>query len=307
VEAVALATANPMDAGFTSSIRVVGREAEAADWPEPSIRTVSASYFSALGVPVLDGRAFEASDHATAPPVAMVNAAARERFFGGGNPVGAQVNLWGADRTVVGVAGNERFKGLAADAPPAVYLPLAQAPTPSAVLVRMRGAASAAAPLVRRVVREVDPQLALFGVEPLENTIRGTLAQRRYTMVVLAAFALAAVVLALVGVHGVLSYAVAQRTREIGVRVALGADGASVRALVLGDGVRLLAVGLALGLAGAFALSQLMATLLYGVGARDPATFAGVAALVAAVALVASWLPARRAGRVDPMVALRAE
>ncbi|MEQ1690215.1 MAG: ABC transporter permease [Gemmatimonas sp.] len=307
VESVALATANPMDAGFTSSIRVVGREAEAVGWPEPSIRTVSANYFSTLRVPMRAGRVFEATDQATSGPVVILNESARARFFAERDPLGAQINLWGAARTVVGVVGNERFKGLANAAPPAVYLPLTQAPMPSAVLVRMSGDAALAVPLVRRVIREIDPQLALFGVEPLSETISGTMSQRRFTMLVLAVFAFAALVLAVIGVHGVLSYAVAQRTREIGIRVALGADLARVRRLILSEGVRLAATGVGLGLVGAFALARVMRALVFGVGAYDPVTFVGVATLLGGIALIACWLPARQAARVDPIVALRSE
>ena len=308
VQSVALATANPMDAGFTSSIYVVGREAEAENWPEPSIRTVSASYFDALRVRLVEGRQFSASDAPGSAPVLVLNRAARELFFAGREPLGAQVFLWGASRTVVGVVDNERIRGLASAAPPAVYMPLEQIPVPSAVFVRMeRGDAAAAAPLVRRVMKEIDPQLVMFGVEPLEETISATLAQRRYTMMVLVAFALAALVLAGVGVHGVLSYAVAQRTREIGVRVALGADASRVQAYVLRDGARMVGLGLLLGLMGALVLSQAMRALMFGITPRDPATLGGVTAVLAAVALLACWLPARRASRVDPMVALRSD
>ncbi len=307
VTSVAFAAANPLDAGFTSSIRVVGREAEAANWPEPSIRPVSASYFATMQVPITDGRAFDATDAPTSAPVLMINEAANQRFFDGKGAIGQQVNLWGANRTVVGIAGNERFKGLATDVPPAVYLPLSQAPTASSVVVRMSGDASAAAALVRRAVREVDPQLPLFGVEPLEDTLNSSMAQRRFTMTVLIAFAAAALVLACVGVHGVLSYSVAQRSREIGIRVALGADVRRVRDLVLGDGARLAGIGLLIGLAGAFALAQLMASLLYGVGTKDPVTFVGVTVILGIVALIASYLPARRAARIDPVISLRSD
>jgi ABC-type antimicrobial peptide transport system permease subunit len=157
------------------------------------------------------------------------------------------------------------------------------------------------------VFREYDPQLALFGVEPLAETVSSTLSQRKFTMLVLAIFAAAALALAMIGVHGVLSYAVAQRTREIGIRVALGADLARVRRLILSDGARLSAFGVGLGLVGAFALARVMRALVFGVGAYDPATFAGVATLLGGVALVACWLPARQAARVDPIIALRSE
>jgi putative ABC transport system permease protein len=171
----------------------------------------------------------------------------------------------------------------------------------------MSGNASAAAPLVRRVLHDVDPQLAVYGVEPLAETISGTMSERRFTMLVLAAFAFAALALAIIGVHGVLSYAVAQRTREIGIRVALGADFGRIRRLVLSDGVRLAVLGVGIGLFGAFALARVMRSLLFGIDTYDPATFLGVAGLLGGVALVACWLPARQAARVDPVVALRAE
>lgn len=304
---VALGGANPMDAGFTTSIEVVGREAEARDWPEPSIRTVSASYFPTMQVPVLDGRAFTESDDPAAPTVVVINQSANERFFGGKNAIGQQVLLWGKARTIVGVVGNELIKGLTEPSPPAVYMPLPQAPVASAVLVRTNGDPAMLAPVLRRIVNEIDPQLPLFGVEPLADTIGNTQAQRRFTMALLVAFAGVALLLAMVGVHGVLSHAVAQRTREIGIRVALGANTGSVREMVFAQSGAFVALGVGIGLVGALALSQLLSSLLFGVGARDLATFILVPAALVAVAGVATWLPARRAVRVDPMVALRAE
>jgi predicted permease len=307
VQSVALAAANPLEAGFTSGIRVVGREAEGRNWPEPSIRAVSPSYFGTMRLPLLTGRAFGAADDARAEPVLLINAAARQRFFGGAEANGQLVRLWGASRRVIGVVGNERFKGLTEAAPPAVYLPLAQAPMASAVLVRTDGNPSLLAPGIRRVLREIDPQLALFGVEPLTETVGNSQAQRRFTMILLVAFAAVALLLAAIGVHGVLSYSVAQRTREIGIRAALGADVGRIRGLVVSQGARLAVFGIAVGFAGALGLTRLLSTLLFGVGARDPLTFAGVGIVLAVVALVAVWLPARRAARVDPMVALRHE
>lgn len=307
VESVAMATSNPMDAGFTSSIRVAGREEEARGWPEPSLRPISTGYLATMRVPVLSGRTFTGSDDMGAPPVVLINEAARQRYFAGHEPLGAQVLLWGASRTVVGVIGDERFKGLSAPASPALYLPLGQSPTASAILVRTTGAPELFAPQLRAVMRELDPQLAIYGVEPLSTTIAGTVAERWFTMSMLALFALLALVLAIVGVHGVLSYSVAQRTREIGIRMALGADGAQVKRLILSDGARLATIGIASGLMGAFALSRIMRSMLFGVGANDPATFTGVTVLLICVSVGASWLPARRAARVEPMEALRAD
>jgi predicted permease len=310
VQAVAVAGSHPLDAGFTSSIRVVGRESEAADWPEPSIRLVAPEYFETLEVPVLAGRRFGETDDVAAPPVIVVNEAARRRFFATQDPLGQRINLWGANRTVVGVVGNERIHGLAVETPPAVYLPLPQVPSAGgsySVLVRVNGDPAAVAPSLRAVVRELDPALPLFGVELLEQTLANSLGQRRFTMVVLGTFALVAFLLAAIGVHGVLSYVVAQRTREIGIRMALGADRGSVRGMVLRQGTALAIVGLTLGLLGALAISRVLSTLLYGVGARDPATFATAALLLGAVALLATYLPAGRAARVDPVEALRRE
>jgi putative ABC transport system permease protein len=260
-------------------------------------------------LPVLTGRGFEAVDTAGAPggPVALINEAANRRFFAGRPAIGQLIDLWGARRRVVGIVGNERFKGLTEASPPAVYLPVDQAPQASAVLVRTTGDPLGVAPAVRRVVRDLDPQLALFGIEPLTDTLGNTQAERRFTMIVLAAFAGVALLLAVIGVHGVLSYTVAQRTREIGIRIALGADLARIRQLVLRQGATLAFVGAALGLSAAFALTRLLTTLLYGVGARDPLTFVGVGLVLSGTALVACWLPARRAARVDPIIALRYE
>jgi putative ABC transport system permease protein len=310
VQGVTMAGSHPLDAGYTSSIRVVGREAEAADWPEPSIRIVAPGYFETLGVPLVEGRRFGESDVVTATPVIVINQAARRRYFETQEPLEQQINLWGANRTVVGVVENERIHGVATEPPPAVYLPLGQVPSASgshSLLVRATGDPVALAPVVRRVVRELDPALPLFGVEPLERTLANSVGQRRFTMLVLGLFAAVALLLAAVGVHGVLSYTVAQRTREIGIRMALGADLREVRRLVLGQGARLAAIGLGLGLLGALALSRLLSALLYGTGVDDPATYASVALALGAVALLATYLPARRATRVHPVEALRYE
>jgi predicted permease len=309
VEAATLASSHPLDAGFTSSITVVGREAEAADWPEPSIRQVASGYFETMQVGVQRGRAFEGSDDADATPVAVINESARERYFADADPIGQQLNLFGAARTIIGVVANERFQGLTKDAPPGVYLPLAQAPANGghAVLLRVRGEPEAYATGLRSALRDLDPQLPAFGIEPLPETLAQSIGQQRFTMLVLGSFAAVALLLAAVGVHGVLSYSVSQRTSEIGIRMALGADGRSVRALVLGEGAWLMVAGLAIGLVGAIAMSRVLAALLFGVSPYDPLTFAAVAASLAGVAMVATWLPARRASRVDPIVALRNE
>ncbi|MBC8089989.1 MAG: ABC transporter permease, partial [Phycisphaerae bacterium] len=307
VQSAALAVANPLDVGFTSSIRVVGREAEGAAWVEPSIRTVSQTYFATMGVPLVSGRPFDVSDAPTSAPVVVINETANQKYFGGKNAVGQLIALWGSNRLVIGVVGNEHFKGLAEAPPPAVYMPIAQMPMANTLLVKTAGDPLLLAATVRRIVREVDPQLPLFGVEPLEKTLQNTTGQRRFTMILLVVFASAALLLAVIGVHGVLSYAVSQRTREIGIRIALGADAHGVQALVVGQGARLTALGLVLGMGGAFALTRVLSSLLFGVGACDPLTFIVAPVLLGVVAIAATYLPARRASRTNPLTAIRSE
>ncbi|HEX7023756.1 MAG TPA: ABC transporter permease [Gemmatimonadales bacterium] len=308
VQSVSIAGSHPLDAGFTSSINVVGREAEAVDWAEPSIRRVDAGYFRTIGGSLMAGRFFDASDAVETAPVVIVNEAARRQFFEGRSPLGQRIRLWGAERVVIGVVGNERIHGLVADTPPAVYLPISQAPvTGGSVLVRGTGDPRGLIPALHRTVRDLDPALPLFGVEPLAETLSNSLGQRRFTMAVLGLFAAVSLLLASVGVHGVLSYTVAQRTREIGIRMALGADQGKVRALVVGQGAALTMSGLALGLAGAFAVTRLLSSLLYGVGPTDPVAFGGVVLVLSGVALLASYFPARRATRINPVEALRDE
>lgn len=310
VESVAIAGNHPLDPGFTNSFSVVGREAEARTWPEISVRRVTPGYFRTVGLSLVRGRLLSDADRTTAAAVLLVNEAAARRFFPDRDPIGARIAFWGAARTIVGVVANEKFHGLSEAPPLAVYLPLAQAPSATGagvLLVRTSGDPAAFASAARAAIREIDPALAVFGVEPLDRTLAQSLSQRRFTMLLVGLFASVALALAVVGVHGVLSYGVTERTREIGIRMALGAHPARVLGLVVGQGLVLVLAGLAIGLAGAFALTRLLASLLFGVTPTDPATFAAVAGVLALVALAASYLPARRASRVDPLLALRHE
>jgi putative ABC transport system permease protein len=308
VEAAAIAGHHPLDPGFTNSFVVVGREAEARDWPEISIRRVADSYFRTVGLALVRGRLLAEADTTTAPPVIVINEAAARRFFPQQDPLGKQIAFWGARRTIVGIVANERFQGIAEAPPLAVYAPYSQAPSGGGVLlVRTAGDPAALANSVRGVIRDQDPALAVFGLEPLEETVSRSFAERRFTMLVLGLLAGVALLLAAIGIHGVLSYTVEQRTREIGIRMALGAQPGRVLRLVVGQGAQLAAAGAALGLTGAWILSRGMASLLFGIRPTDPVTFVAVPVLLAVVALVASYLPARRALRLDPVRALRAE
>ena len=308
VEAAAIAGNHPLDAGFTNSFEVVGREAEARDWPEISVRRVSPGYFRVLHVPLVRGRLLSDSDDAQAALVVLINEETVRRFFSRQDPVGQRIFLYGAPRAIVGVIGDEKIHGLAEATPIAAYLPVAQVPSSSVTLIaRISGDPMLVAGSLRATVKEIDPALAVFGVEPLESTLAQSTGEQRFVMLLVGVFAGLALALAVIGIHGVLSYSVVQRRREIGIRVAVGAEPEQVVRVVLGQGVRLTAVGLGVGVGLALLFSRSLAGLLFGITATDAATFAAVVALLAAASMLAMWLPARRASRVDPLVALRYE
>lgn len=306
VESVAIAGSHPLDAGFTNSFVIVGREDESRDLPEISLRQVTPPYFRTLGVPLVKGRLLDASDGTAAPAVVVINEAAAQRLFPDRDPLGQQIAFWGTRRTIVGVVGDERFHGLSRAAPIAAYLSLAQSPSGGgAVLVRTSLEPAALASGLRAAFAEVDPAVPVFGLQPLTETLSNSFATRRFVMLLLAIFAAMALTLAAIGVHGVLSYTVAQRTREIGVRMALGASPATVMRLVVGQSARLTGCGLVAGLVLGSVLARSMASVLYGVSVTDAATFALVPVVLGVVAMASTWLPVRRAVRVEPVVAFR--
>jgi putative ABC transport system permease protein len=308
IQSAAIAGNHPLDPGFTNSFSIVGREAESQTWPEISIRRVTPSYFATVGLPTISGRAFRDADTAGSAPVVLINQTAAERFFPNREPLGAQMRFWGTSRTIVGVVANERIHGLTEAPPIAVYAPLAQMPSAHGVLLLKTSMdTAAAASSAERVIHDVDPGLAVFAVEPLEHTVSRSVSQRRFTAFLLGTFALLTVILAAIGVHGLLSYNVAQRRQEIGIRMALGAGRGAVLGLILREGLAIIAAGIIGGLAGAVGLTRLLRALLFNVSPTDPLTFVVVAAVLAGLALVATLLPARRATRVDPLPALRAE
>jgi predicted permease len=308
IEAFAIATNHPMNPGFSTSIRVVGREAEGRNWPEISIRQVTPGYFQTVGLQLRRGRLLSDGDRSSTPSVVLINEAAAEKFFAGRDPIGTRVIFWGSPRTIVGIVANEKFHGLNNAAPIAAYVALAQAPSNSAALiVRAGGNPLAHVADVRQAIREVDPQLAVFGIEPLTDTVSRSISSQRFMMLLLGLFASAALALAAIGIYGILSYAVERRTHEIGIRMALGARPDEMVKAVVGNGLKLMLTGLALGLTGAFAVTRLFATLLFGVTPLDLQTFVGVGILLAIVGLAASYIPARRVTRIQPTIALRNE
>ena len=309
VRSVAIASNDPLDAGFTNGFVIEGREGEARNGQaELATRPVSANYFATLGVPLQQGRAFQSSDDANASPVVLINEAAAHKYFPTESPVGHRLRFWGTWRTIVGVVGNERFAGLAAEAPPAMYPPITQAPMSSAsLLVRTERDPQQIVGAVREVFRQLDREVAPYGIASMTEVIDESIAQRRFTMQLLAGFAALALGLALVGVYGVVSYGVAQRAHEMGVRMALGATRSDVVRHVLRDGSRLALFGALLGILGASVATRLLSTQLYGVEASDPLTFVCAAAAIVIVALVGSYVPARRASRIAPVAALQAD
>jgi predicted permease len=308
VDHAAIVANHPVDPGSQNSWRVVGREAEGANWPEISVRRVGPGYFETVRLPLRNGRAFSSADVAGAPFVAMVNETTTRRFFDGREPVGQEIRMWGQTWRIVGVVADERIRGASSTAPPALYLPYGQAPSfngAQALVVRSSAPLSSTANSIRSAIGGIDPQLAVFGVQPLAESLAESWAQQRFTMLLMVTFAGVALALAAIGIHGILSYAVAQRRHELGIRMALGAPAGRVTRLVVGQAARLVAIGMGLGVLAAFWLTRLLASQLHGVSATDLATFLAVIPVLGLVALVATWLPARGAVRIDPVEAMR--
>jgi predicted permease len=310
VESVALAEAVPL--GFSQHSTSVGIEGHAPASGEENVtinfNTVGAGYFETLQIPLLRGRGFGAGDQDGAPPVAVVNQAFAERYWPRDEPVGKRLRIGGEQLTVVGVTGTGRYNTLDEEPLPFLYLPFGQHYTPS-MTVHLRSAAPAAPLLaqLQREVRAIDPNVPVGASMPLAQMIGLSLLPQRLAAVLIGGFAVLGLLLAAIGVYGIIAFSVAQRTREIGIRIALGAGAGAVRRLVVGQAGRLVTAGVVLGVLAAFGVTRLLASLLYGVAPADPLTFGAAALLLIAVALLASYFPARRATRVDPVVALRAE
>lgn len=304
---VTLAGAHPLDQGFTNSFVIVGREDEPADWPEMSVRGVAPNYFEVMGVDLLEGRSLSPADGTDQPFAAVINRSAAEMLFDG-SAVGQAIRFWGRERRIVGVVEDERIHGLTEAPPIAMYAPLAQLPSHAVVvLARSDRDLDGVADEVATAIRATDPALAVFGIEPLAQTVAASQGERRFAMVVLVAMAVATLALALFGVYGMLSYTAAQRRRELGVRAALGATRAGLVGAILRSTVGLAVIGVLLGLTLAAGGARLFRSMLFGVAAMDPLTYVGVAGLLLLLALLAGWVPAYRAARVEAVEALRLE
>ena len=283
---------------------------------EESIRIAIATpdYFRILGIPIVRGRGFTPQDRDGGQQVVMINEAAVRRFFPGEEPLGKRIDLgWRVDNvprggTVVGIVAGFKQDALEREIEPQLFLPYDQAPVESlSVVLRSAADPETLASAVRPAVRSLDPDLPLYGLQPLSQLVATSISQSRFYMLLLGGFAVIALVLAAVGIYGVIAYAVRQRTQEIGIRMALGASRDRVLGMVVGQGMVLALVGAAAGLLGAFVAARGLRSLLFEVSASDPATYAGVALMLVAVAAVAAYLPARRAAQTEPNLALRGE
>jgi putative ABC transport system permease protein len=317
VQAVGLVTRLPLLAALnnvTSFLTIEGRPVPAGQRPEIDFRRASTGYFQAMGIPLLSGRLVREEDVTKNTGAVLINEAMAKRFWPGEDPIGKRISTatgtgqntrW---QTIVGVVGNVRHLGLDIEPRPEIYYHTNTLPPFGPVLViRTTSDPKNLIAAARTKVRELDRDLPISNINTMEQLVAQSVAQRRFGMLLLGIFAALALALAGIGIYGVMSYTVAERTPEIGIRMALGASRRDVLRMVIGQGMALSVAGIALGLAAAVALTRLMASWLFGVSATDPLTFATIALLLAAVALAACYLPARRATRVDPMVALRDE
>jgi len=315
VEAAGLANLLPLTGRSDWSFDIEGKVTGPNDPPLPAVeyRAVSGDYHKALRIPLLRGRMLSDSDGFDAPHVVVINETMARVIFPGQEPLGQRVRLHGRDpkapwATIVGIVKDVREWGLDQPARPVAYYSVTQRnPMGAYLVVRTRQSPGTLLASLQAELRAVDRDLPLYDVAPMEAVVDSSVSQRRFSMLLLGIFAGVAVVLASLGIYGVIAYTVTQRTRELGIRMALGARQADVFGLMVGQGMRMTLLGVGLGLVLALGLGRLLSALLYGVKAHDPLTFAGVAVLLAGVALVASWLPARRAAKVDPALTLRSE
>jgi putative ABC transport system permease protein len=314
----AMVTDIPLGGNYVGHQFVIDGRPPVAVGGEPEVQTLSVmgNYFHVMQIPLRVGRDFAPLDREGQPLVAMVNEEMVREFFPHENPIGARIR-WARDTgpprwmTVIGVVGDVKHSGLTQPTDPAVYTPFSQSDEAwkrlMTIAIRTEDASAGLVEEVKKQIWSVDGRIPVGEVHAMDEFIAVSLAQQRFNMLLLGLFAALAVVLATVGIYGAMAYAVNQRTHEIGIRTALGAQRSDVLRLVVRDGAKIALFGIASGIIGALALTRLMASLLFEVKPTDPATFAGVAILLALVALAACYIPARRAMRVDPMVALRYE
>jgi predicted permease len=316
IVAVGMTSSIPLNENIgseTGLISIAGQATGAADLPEVHAVIATGGYFDALRIPLRGGRVFTDEDRANTTAVAIVNDAFVRRFFPGENPIGRRITLGIArapktERDIIGVVADVRRHALHQEARPAVYVPHPQAPTGAVgFVIRTQADPDRVTDAVKGVLAGLSASMPVSKVTTMDRLVGESMRERRFLLTLLAGFALAGLGLAATGIFGVMSYITGERTREIGVRMAFGADRTKVLGMVLGDGTRIAAAGIATGLAGALLATRVLTGMLYGVRALDPVTFVGGALLLLGVGLAATWIPARRAAGLDPVEALRSE
>jgi putative ABC transport system permease protein len=308
---VALEDCPPLNNGCNGTIMTFAdRPRSATGNAMVGVHWVSPDWFATMRVPIVRGRGFTPADRLGAPKVVLINQAAARKYFPGEDPIGRQVGVWqggfdtGAE--IIGIVGDVKYGTIDSTAKPDAYISYGQARIPRMMLfVRTAGDPSSMAAGVRAAVRRVAPMAPVYDMQPMTSRVAVASSQARFSAILLALFAAVALSLAAIGIYGVMSFAVAQRNREIGLRMALGASGASVLTLVMREAAIMAIAGLALGLLGALSFTRLLQGLLFDTSTTDLATYVLMVVVLGGTALAASWIPARRAARVDPMIALR--
>jgi putative ABC transport system permease protein len=317
VDAAAFITVLPLEQGPDQPFQIEGRKYNQSG--DAQFRAITPDYFRAVRVPLFQGRFFTQADNSQSPGVVIINEALARQYFPSGYPIGEHLAITGGaamgTRAIIGVVGDIREDGLDHPPPPTLFVPTAQLAdeftrllnkvVAASFVVRAKAAPMGVGAEVQREVLAGDGTVAAFDSRTMESVLAGSIVRQRFNMLLLGTFAAIALMLSAVGLYGVISYAVARRTHEVAIRMALGADQADVLGLIVGQGMRVVATGVALGIGMALLSNRLMSSLLYEVRPTSPATIAGVSIGLTVVAFLATYIPARRATKVDPMVALR--
>jgi predicted permease len=327
VVATAMTIALPTQGGVDLPFTIEGRPLKGNDQyhGDEQWRSISPEYFRALSIPIVRGRAFDDRDSNGSTPVVVINAAFAKKYWPGADAIGQQMTIGKGlgpefedpTRQVVGIVADVRELGLDQDAPPVLYVPIAQVSDaltklansviPASWIVKAARSTAGLVPLVQKEILAVDRQLPVAKIQSMEQVIENSIARQNFNMLLLTIFGAIALLLAAIGIYGLMSYSVEQATHDIGVRLALGAARRDILAWVVGRGMMLAGLGLVVGVAAAFATARLLSRMLFGVKSTDPGTYLAVAASLGLVALLACYVPARRATRVDPLIALRSE
>jgi putative ABC transport system permease protein len=305
----------PLDKGPTTGFRVDGRPVETPDkWPSANYRAVSSNYFRAMGIPVLQGRAYTDRDTTNTPLVMIVNQKLADEEFAGESPIGKRITFGNTNNNqpvwfeIVGVVANVRSLELREEPAAELYFASLQDYWPAmSLVVRSNGDTASLSASVRQIVNEIDKSVPVSNVQMMDHVVSASITQPRFNLFLLGLFSTVAMLLSAAGIYGVTAYTVTQRTHELGIRIALGAQVSDVLKMILGQGMAVIGVGLAIGLAAAFGVVRLLRSFLFGVGEKDPFTFVAITVLLLFVALLACYIPARRATKVDPLEALRYE